>query len=333
MLSILSKPLERHIHKHMYSYLTGNNILHSSQSGFRSAHSCHTALIKMCDQWHTAINESNIVGTVFLDLQKAFDLVNHELLMKKLALYFTDSITLPFFQSYLSDRKQQVYLGNKHSSEGLVRFSVPIPQGSVLGPLLFCLFINDLPLNVTDKSVVCDMFADDSTIYTSHKEIQSLEIKLQHSLKEIKEWCIGNDMILHPKKTKSMIITTRQKHQIQPLKVDLILNETSIEQVHTHRHLGITIDEELNWHAHINTLNKIISRNLYLLSQLKQYANLHSLKLFYHAHIASHLTYASTLWDNCSNNVLKQLNSLHRRAAKVMITDPSLTTDDKLKKK
>ena len=105
LLSILSKPLERHIHKHMYKYLIENNLLNSSQSGFRPGHSCHTALIKMCDKWYASINESNVVGAVFLDLKKAFDLVNHDILMQKLAIYFAESEILPFLQSYLSNRK------------------------------------------------------------------------------------------------------------------------------------------------------------------------------------------------------------------------------------
>ena len=328
IISIIAKPLEKHIHKHMYQYLIDNNLFSNSQSGFRSKHSCHTALVKMCDEWLTAINRSNIVGTLFLDLKKAFDLVSHNLIIQKLSLYFPGSNLLTLLTSYLTNRTQKVHLNGEYSADGVVYYGVP--QGSVLGPLLFCLFINDLPLHITDKTVHCEMFADDTTIYTSHNNTQIIKTKLQHSLNEVHKWCQDNGMILHSDKTKSMVLSTRQKHQIKPLKLDFVLEGNTLEQVHTYRHLGVTIDDELTWHPHISSLCKIISRNLYLLSQLKHFVDIHSLKLFYHAHISSHLTYASTLWDNCSNNVFKLLNSLHRRAAKLMIPDSSCTTNDKL---
>ena len=107
------------------------------------------------------------------------------------------------------------------------------------------------------------MFADDTTIYTSHKSVLNIEIKLQRSLEEIDKWCKNNDMILHPNKTKSMIVTTRQKHQIQPLEVGLILNCTPILQGHTHRHLGITIDDKLTWHPHIYPYKNHIPKSLF----------------------------------------------------------------------
>ncbi|WP_419626843.1 hypothetical protein, partial [Thiolapillus sp.] len=138
-------------------------------------------------------------------------------------------------------------------------------------------------------------------------------------------------MIIHPAKTKSMVIATRQKHQLSPLQLKLTLEKTDIEQVHEHRVLGVTIDAEMKWQSQLSNVCKIVSKKLFLLSQLRYYVNVKARKLFYSAHILSHINYASTLWDGCSEVHLKKLNSLHRRAAKLILSDPSIPTDDKLK--
>ena len=139
-------------------------------------------------------------------------------------------------------------------------------------------------------------------------------------------------MILHPAKTKSMLLTTRQKHQLRPLHLNLSLKDSHTEQVHEHRHLGVIIDDEFSWRPHIIGTCKTASKNLYLLSQLRYFVDTPKWrKLFYHAHISSHLTYASTVWDGCSDILFNKFNSLHRRAAKLMITDSSISTDAKLR--
>ena len=330
LLPILAKPLERHIHKHLMEYLERNELFHNFQSGFRAKHSCNTALNALCSSWLSSIHSSNVTGAVFLDFKKAFDLVDHSILLKKLNLYIRNTKTLDIFRSYLGHRRQYVSINCRTSSSGLSLCGVP--QGSILGPLLFCIHINDLPLNISDSSVRCDLFADDSTIHTSNKNMLKIESSLQHALREVETWCDVNRMILHPSKTKSMILTTRQKHQLAPLTLNLTINDVPIEQVREHKVLGVIIDEELSWESHINYICKKLSRNLYLLSKLTQFANKKTLLMFTHAHIMSHINYASSLWDGASKNNLKKLISLHRRSAKLILRSETISTDNKLLK-
>ena len=137
-------------------------------------------------------------------------------------------------------------------------------------------------------------------------------------------------MVLNPRKTESMVITTRQKHQLDPLTLNLSLSEQSIKQVNEHKLLGITIDNTLEWQPHISKTCKTIARNLFLLSKLKPFVDTDKRLLFYNAHIKSHIDYLSTIWDGASDVNMKRLNSLHRRAAKLIYPNPALTTDQKL---
>ena len=332
ILSVLSKPLEKHIDRHLRAHLDKYNLLYSLQSGFRAHHSCSTALTHLWDSWLHEVNKKKIVGTVFLDFRKAFDLVNHEILLKKLSLYIPKSPSQELFSSYLSKRNQYVFVNGQKSKKQIV--ATGVPQGSILGPLLFLLYINDLPLHVnsTENNVNNELFADDASLYTSSPSFDSLRNSLQDGLNNVEKWCNANQMIVHPQKTKSMVVTTRQKQQINQLVLNLRYDLTEIEQVSKHTVLGIQIDSNLSWNTHVNALVKRLSKNTFLLSQLKKYATPEALKLFFEAHINSHINYASTLWDMCSQDLMKRLNSVHKRAIKILLPGPAFTTDEKYAK-
>ena len=150
LLSVLSKLLERYVHRHLVTYLMTRDLFHPLQSGFRRKHSCNTALARLTDSWLSAINRSDLSGDVFLDLKKAFDLVDHRILLSKLSVYLNSSKSLPFLCSYLKNRVQLVFIRGSYLSQGTIKYGVP--QGSVLGPVLFCICINDLPLYIPSDS-------------------------------------------------------------------------------------------------------------------------------------------------------------------------------------
>ena len=279
-------------------------MFHPYQSGFRPNHSCQTALIRLYNSWLEAIDKREIVGTVFLDLRKAFDLVDHSLLVKKLQFYLQSASAVHFFSSYLSGRTQKTFVNGRLSSADYVTFGVP--QGSILGPILFCMFINDLPLHLRHKdNVSLDLFCDDSSLSAHNRSIVRLQRVLQDSINDVSLWCVSNRMVLHPHKSKCMVITTRQKHQLCPLRLNLSINSAALEQVKVHRLLGVLIDEKLTWHPHIDFVLKKVSRNLFLLTKLYNVISPDAMKMFFYAHCLSHINYASSVWCNTDFDHLK----------------------------
>ena len=327
ILSILSKPIERHIHATIYNFLEQHNLFHELQSGFRKGHSCNTALTSMCNSWLSSINESLVCGAIFLDFRKAFDLVNHDILSQKVNLYTNNTNTSNLITSFLDNRSQQVSLNGAYSSVGHLQKGVP--QGSILGPLLFCIYINDLPLHISNPNVKCYLFADDGTISASSRTANELETILQKEIDIISNWSEKNHMILHPDKTKAMLLTCRQKHQLNPLEINISMNNNQIEVVDHHKVLGVIIDNDMRWERHINQICTRVSRNMYLLFKLKPYIDLQHMKNFYHAHCLSHFNYCSTVWSKASNVLLKKANRLHRRAANLLLPSETLSTDEK----
>jgi len=329
LLSILSKPIERHVHTHLNAYLDKHGLLYRLQSGFRSKHSCHTALTHLTNAWLTAMNRGEMTGAVFLDFSKAFDLVNHHLLVEKLSVYQLSKESIKFFTSYLNNRRQYVFVNGQRSSEGAIKHGVP--QGSILGPLLFSVYINDLPLQLSRSHARCSLFADDTTIDVSSHHASVIHSSLQKALLDVYNWCSRNYMVLNPKKSESMLIATRQKLQLLSSPLIISLNSTPIKQVCQHKLLGIVIDDRLEWHAHVDNICKKLSKNLHLLSRLSHFTDVHSRQLFYYSHIQSHLGYASTVWDGCSDACIKRLNSLHRRSVKLITGKSNDSTEQRMK--
>ena len=325
ILSWLTKPLEKHINKHLLAHFEKNNLLHQDQSGFRANHSCHTALTQLIEKCYYNINNNEFTGLLFVDFAKAFDVINHSLLLKKLTLYQLAPEFLELIASFLADRHQQVLVQTQISTSLPVKFGVP--QGSILGPILFSIYINDLPLYLSCSS---EIFADDTTLDSSDKTPENLVCKLQMSIAELTNWTDLNHMSLNPDKTKCMYATSRQKrNKMYNSFPPLYIKDKIVTEVNHHKLLGVTIDNNLLWTEHVNILGKQLSRKIHQLSKIKHFLDVNSRKTFFHAHILSIIDYASTIWDGTSETNLKLLSKLYKRALKyILLKSSSLTVSD-----
>ena len=245
VLPVLTSIFERLVSNCMTSFWEKYNLIYELQSGFRRLHSCQTALTKVVDNWLTALNSNQIVWTVVLDLSKAFDLINHEILIKKRITYKFNESTISWFKTYISIRFQQVHIPHLRKAITTRRVKAGVPQGSVLGPLLFLIYVNDLPLSL--QFCTLDLFADDATLSSSDSSICILTHNLNEDLINFKDWCNNNSMLLNVSKTKAMYVSSRYKvNQIMSdpplLKID---NET-IELSTSENFLGVHIDNTLS---------------------------------------------------------------------------------------
>ena len=214
------------------------------------------------------------------------------------------------------DRKQKVVINNIESRTENVLFGVP--QGSILGPLLFLMFINDLPLYTNNVST--DLYADDTTLYVIGEIQDYIEQNLQIALQNLSEWCKLNGMLLNTEKTKAMLITTSQKRlHLHNDILHLTYNNDVLNSVENEKVLGVRIDNNLTWSIHINFIAKKISSNLWLLSKLKDYLSTEHRVQFYKTYIQPHIDYCSTIWGGTSQYNLNRIYRLQKRAVKIIV--------------
>ena len=237
-------------------------------------------------------------------------------LIEKLKLYKFDSNNIEWFTSYLSERYQQTVVSNVASDPGPVVSGVP--QGSVLGPILFLIYINDLPNDIENTTV--DIFADDTTLFTSGNNVSSITSSLESDLQNVQAWCKNNCMALNAAKTKVMYIAPKSKSSsasdtLPHLQLDSeILQVSSCEKL-----LGINIDNSLSWHTHVSNTLKRCNSYLYLLSRIKHFLSIETRKLFYNAYIMPHLDYCCVVWGNCNQSLLDKVVRFQKQAARVIL--------------
>ena len=209
MLPVLSRLFEKLIYDQLYQYLERGRFLKADQSGFRALHSSATCLLKCTDDWYSGMDEEYSTGLISIDLKKAFDTVDHKILCQKLEHYGVVGGELSWFKSYLSNRKQFCRVNGVDSN--IKNIDVGVPQGSCLGPLLFLVYINDLPCIAKNSKV--SMYADDTSIYHSSKDITQLNKALNEELIRLDRWLKGNKLSLNVTKMRSMLITKKQKRK------------------------------------------------------------------------------------------------------------------------
>lgn len=319
VLPVLSKLLEKHICEHLYSYLKTNGLLHRLQSGFRKSFSTETALLRIVDQMLLDLDKDNVTGLVFVDYKKAFDLIDHDLLLLKLKSLGVGEDLLPIFRDYLSGRTQYVDIDGHYSTKRAV--SLGVPQGSILGPVLFLIFINDLP-TVIQHSMV-DIYADDTTIsYSSNFKTAAGDISncLQKNVNETMEWSAENRMVLNDSKTKVMLVTgKRLVKRMDDSLLRVRMNSFELEQVDVFNLLGIRIDSLLTFDQHVEKLCEKVAQRIGVLRKIKHFLPLEQRKLYYNAMIKPTLLYGSTVWISCSKENIRRVFKLQKRAARVIL--------------
>ena len=312
LLSIFDKIIEKLMHKRLYSFLNEHNILFRNQFGFRKNNSTSFALIQITERIKETIDKKKYGCGIFIDLRKAFDTVNHEILLNKLQHYGIRGTAFNWFQSYLSNRKQFVY-HNGESSQ-LQCITSGVPQGSVLGPLLFLIYINDLP-NISNV-LEFYLFADDTNIYYEADSPENLELIVNRELKQLRNWLIVNRLSLNIDKTNFIVFHPYNK----PLKqsITLKINKKAILEKDHVKYLGILIDSTLTWRVHIENVSSKISKSIGLLYKIRPFVNTKLMKTLYYSLVYPHLIYAIEVWGSADDTHLNKLLILQKRIVRLI---------------
>ena len=259
-------------------------------------------------------------GVIFLDLKKAFDTIDHEILLMKLACYGVDDQGLAWFRSYLSNRQQICHVNGVYSKKDFIKCGVP--QGSILGPVLFLLYINDLP-RCLDYSIA-RLFADDTNMTFTGCNIESIQEQMSRDLDKIFQWLCANKLTLNVLKTDFMVIGSRQKLSTLEDSIVLSAKGGALSKARSVKCLGIDIDDNLTWESHIQSIRLKVSRNLAALRKVKNIFSRKNLVSLYRAIIEPYFIYFSIVWDSLSDTLEKQLQILQNRAARIITGAPLL---------
>ena len=311
LLITISKILEKIVYKHTYSFLQENGLLYKSQYGFRSSHSCENAITELVGHVIKSQELGKHTAALFLDLSKAFDTLEHAVLLKKLEIYGIRGPLLDWFNSYLDQRKLMAKCNNTLSRKYNISYGAP--QGSCLGPLLFIIFCNDLYLHLTFLS--CIQFADDTTLYCSEKSLRLIESNFNHDLANIYDWFCANKLTLNAKKSLCVVFAPKNK---EITGFSITIGDTVIKPVTETKFLGLWIDSKLAWRKHYTELVNKLNQGLNLLRKAKNVLDDSSLLSLYYAHFHSHLTYAMVVWSGMySKGMLNKLQKMQNRCIKI----------------
>lgn len=312
ILSVFSKIFEIIMKNFLMSYLSKQKILNNRQFGFRPGLNTFDAINLFTSDLHNALNNHKSIISIFIDFSKAFDTVDPNILVDKLQHYGIRGCVQKWFKSYLTGRSQFTSYNNSKSTIKPIQLGVP--QGSILGPILFLLYINDICYASTALSTI--QFADDSTLYMIGDNPTDLINRANRALSAFAEWCLANRLTINTTKTFYMLFTnTTTKYQ--PLPRLAILDE-DITQVYKTKFLGITFDKNLTFKYHISNLCLKLSRSVALLLKIKNFVTIEIMKIMYYAHIFPHLIYCNPIWSTTYPCHLQNLNILHKKIIRIM---------------
>ena len=299
LLPAISKVFERVIHKQLQQYFNENNLFYHSQYGFRPKHSTELAALHLIDKLTLDMDANEVPINIYLDLSKAFDTINHEILLDKLQHYGVNGKPHELLKNYLTNRKQYVHLKDTDSSQKVI--STGVPQGSILGPLLFIIYINDLHKACTNFTPI--IYADDTTLYSKLSSFKgNISTEINKELQRVNNWLKINKLSLNVSKTKFMIFHKPQKKITIPT---ISLNDSILMQCNTFNFLGIQLNQNLTWSDHIKSTSLKISRSIGQLKSLKHFIPTRILLTLYNTTILPHFHYGILAWGSKANLLSK----------------------------
>ena len=266
VLPIISKIYEKIVANYLIDFLESQDLLYKYQFGFRKSHSTSQAIITLIDRVSQALDIGKYVVGLYLDIRKAFDAVPHSILLKKLYALGVRGNLYNWFESYLKNRKQYVLYYNSESDIGSITHGVP--QGSILGPLLFIIYMNDF--SKASELLFVILFADDTNIFLKGMSYNKIILEMSTELYKIETWLAANRLTLNVNKTHYMIF---HRSRLKASHCDVILNDNIVKRVTSTKFLGIIIDEKLSWKQHIEYVKNKISKSIGIIYKTRNYVD------------------------------------------------------------
>ena len=319
LLPIFSKIFEKLMYRRLYRFLEIHKVLYSLQFGFQENHSIDHALVSLTEAVRNTLDNKRLGCGIFIDLQKAFDTVNHRILLSKLEHYGVRGCALEWFRSYLSDRKQ--YVSVNGSDSDLLSITCGVPQGSVLGPLLFLIYINDLP--TASKKLTFYLFADDTNIYYESKDLSNLVKIVNKELRSVKKWLDANKLSLNIDKTNYIIFHSSSVKV--PSDSDIKIGKKHIKRVKFVKFLGLLLDEHLSWRYHLSELSKKLSRTCGMFFKIRNLLPLDVLVCLYNALFLSFLQYGLIVWGQTYASYTDPVFKLQKKAVRAISFQPRMS--------
>ena len=312
VLPTLSKIFEKVAHKQLYQFLEINSILDQHQYGFRTKRSTTQAIINLTQYLYKNLDSNKIIFSIFLDFRKAFDSVDHGILLSKLNVYGVRGLAHDWFRSYLSNRKQFVHINNTNSD--IKPISHGVPQGSILGPLLFLVFINDIAKSSNFFKYI--LYADDSTLSTciNDNNIRKFAKTVNLELRKVHLWLSANNITINKDKTKYILFSYNKKIKLPKIKIgNNIISETTVTKF-----LGIHIDKNLTFKSHISEISLKLSKTIGLLYKLNKFLPINILKIIYQSIFQPYLNYGIEAWHATVKNHTNKIFILQKKAIRAI---------------